>query len=122
MRLRVVGGELLNILNSSLLNLERRRLVDPHSVHALANNRVKVKDQGLGKMAVGGSGEEELGHEQKTAGGNGASWLEEPVKDKVKLKTKKNKPIDTEGQDYENVSVAVYKQNLRKVILMPSNG
>ncbi|RUS88810.1 hypothetical protein EGW08_003440, partial [Elysia chlorotica] len=62
--LRVIDGELLRVLNSSLLSLERRRLVNQHSQYALANNRVvkvrvKVQDEVSAVETIGVQTEKE---------------------------------------------------------------
>lgn len=44
-RLRVIDGELLKIIIFALLSLEKRRLVDFHSLRAFANNRVNAPPQ-----------------------------------------------------------------------------
>ena len=92
--LRVIGGEVLNILNRSLLSLERRRLVNLHSQYALANNRVKVTAaQGRGVQTA----------DEQKAGDIVAPQVIEEIKVKVKDVKKKKKKQETET-DNENVS------------------
>ncbi|GFS07543.1 hypothetical protein ElyMa_002992100 [Elysia marginata] len=96
-RLRVVGGDLLKTLTFSLLSLERRRLVNLHSLHALANNRVKASVQG----------EEDANLETAGEGAKILAQVTEEATKKEKTKTKNQiQALDTDSENRAPVAEA----------------